>query len=548
MKAIAYLIVAGLVTGCNASSQSEPSVPAPAREPATVAKPEGAPALRLTGVRGATAADTVVAVSDPHAKHATFGLECETCHAGGGGCFEFAPVTFGPVMTTVGGVMEKTATTTTCTVSCHGPNPIAWDAGSLSCTDCHTGLFVANAASSHVLSPFDPVTARGECEGCHAMNSHGSGVATLTTGEGVRVSATDPAQIDEFCASCHDGSGRLLGDRVPPPVIAFWNPSGDPHGVAGTTPKLGCTRCHSAHASPQSWLIAATIDGTSTTAMGLQPNGVGAEATCVACHPAPRHQASGCLTQCHDPHGLGLTIGHSPSAPPVPNTYGCFYCHGHDGIQHFRSPANTCNHCHSNSMWWINGRPTESVPPIITGPSVASGLTTATVTWTTNEGGDSWAAYALGSSVQWAGSAREDSSHSVALSGLQTGKAYQVAVRSADAFENASTSQWFTYTAGGPGVAMLFDRTDLSVTTTAASVVLTWRAVTSPSALALTYVIEVDDSTAFDSLVATKTLSSGTRTSVTLPSGATYYWRVRVRDTQGWESISASDAFKVTKL
>jgi hypothetical protein len=41
---------------------------------------------------------------------------------------------------------------------------------------------------------------------------------------------------------------------------------------------------------------------------------------------------------------------------------------------------------------------------------------------------------------------------------------------------------------------------------------------------------------------------TGTSTSFVLPSGATYFWRVRARDSRPYEAISVVDTFTVTKL
>lgn len=531
MTRVASLILAiGLVAGCNASAPPAAAPRAPAR------------------ARAEAVTLAVCTATGAHAKHATIGLACSACHERGG-LYQFAPVTLGGGMTTVGGAIQQTETSTTCTVACHGTSTISWDQGPLSCTGCHADVVMADAASSHVADGQDPVAGRVECQACHLMDSHGSGVVVLATADGARVLVPGSGQpeLDQFCASCHDGAGKLVGDRAPPAINDYWSTAGDPHGMAGTTAALACTGCHAAHASLQARLIAPTINGTPTSTTTIAPNGVGAEGTCVTCHTTlPRHSASGCLVECHS-HS-GALVGHSVSGTPVPSTYGCFYCHGHGAIEHFQPPSG-CKHCHGNSGWRISSKPTEAIAPIIiVGPSVAPGTTAATVTWTTNELADNWVAYAVGDAVKWTGSSLDVTSHSVQLTGLLVGTAYRMAVRSADIFDNAIVSPWVTYTAGGPSVPMLVDESNVDVAATSTAVELVWGAVTNPSALPITYVVEVDDGPAFDSLVATASVANATRTTFTLASGATFYWRVRARDTRPYESVSAVDAFTVNKL
>jgi hypothetical protein len=527
------LAVSFLVSGCDGSTSTLPASSATAVKAVTRARLETEP--------------TACTPTGAHAQHATLGVPCSACH-GAGGKYVFAPITLGGGMTTEGGTMQQTDTTTNCTVACHGTAPIAWNHGPISCTGCHAGIVVAGAMSSHVANAEDPVAGRAECQGCHLMDSHGSGTVVLATADGTRVAGPGQPEVEAFCASCHDGAGKLIGDRAPPPILAFWTTAGDPHGVAGTTASLGCTTCHSAHSSTQAWLIAPVIDGTPTTMTTMAPNGVGAEGTCVTCHSTlPRHSASGCLVECHSPHGTGALVGHSVTGAPVPDDYSCFYCHGHSAIKQIRLP-NTCNHCHSNSSWWISGRATEAVAPIFTlGPSVTAGTTTATVAWSTSEASDHWVAAAVGTNVTWTGAATKAVSHSVALTGLVVGTSYRLSARSADFFLNTSTSQWFTYTAGGPGVPRLTDEPNVSTGGTSLTVQLVWAAVTNPGALPITYVVEVDDGPAFDSVVATASVT-GTNTTFVLPSGATYWWRVRARDSRPYEAISVVDTFTVTKL
>lgn len=181
------------------------------------------------GTRSQAASAVVVAAvcdgSGPHAKHASAGFACVTCHPGGG-LLGFSDVTFPGGTRTAGGTVVFDGPATTCTVGCHGPlgaEPlaVAWNHGPLACVDCHRTLAPGGSLSSH---PLGSVPQSISCDGCHDLSRHTSGQVVLLYGTG------------DACVACHSGQGQTLGDRTPPLLVGWGDAArGDFHGARGGT-------------------------------------------------------------------------------------------------------------------------------------------------------------------------------------------------------------------------------------------------------------------------------------------------------------------------
>ncbi|HEX9031742.1 MAG TPA: fibronectin type III domain-containing protein [Streptosporangiaceae bacterium] len=192
------------------------------RAPARVEAASGAIAVAATG--------GVCTPTDAHGKHASLGFGCETCHQSGGSCgFGFATVAFPGGTTSAGGTITLDGAATTCQVGCHSafggaPTTVAWNAGPLPCTSCHTSVMKQGAvASSHLVAGVDSAT----CLACHDTSRHTSGQVLLVNGG---------ATVDATCAGCHSGQGQTLGGFTPPLLVGWSDTvSGDFHG-----PRTAC--------------------------------------------------------------------------------------------------------------------------------------------------------------------------------------------------------------------------------------------------------------------------------------------------------------------
>jgi predicted CXXCH cytochrome family protein len=214
LAALIATIVVSATSGCASES--------PELDAAFVAT-EAAPLSVLTS-SASTASDA--SGEDAHGRHAAAGIGCAACHACAG-VFAFGSVTYPGGATTADGSMTRADGTTTCTVACHfplgaEPRPVAWNAGALQCTSCHTNVTVDASApirSSHLV---DDAASSQTCESCHDQSQHLSGQVRLRT---------DAGTIATGCVECHDGDGQALGGRTPPLLVGWSDTvSGDFHG------------------------------------------------------------------------------------------------------------------------------------------------------------------------------------------------------------------------------------------------------------------------------------------------------------------------------
>jgi hypothetical protein len=187
---------------------------------------EGAGTARAAAVATTAAAPILACVpTDAHAKHATAGIGCNACHVCGGQ-LGFDVVSFPGGTSTTGMTAVPNGSATTCSGGCHAPlgaspQPVAWNAGPLPCTSCHTNVLppAGPVVSSHV-SGGDSTA----CAGCHDLSQHTSG-AVRFVGGGAGTS----------CVACHGGQGQTLAGQTPPLLVGWSDPAGDFHG-----PRTAC--------------------------------------------------------------------------------------------------------------------------------------------------------------------------------------------------------------------------------------------------------------------------------------------------------------------
>lgn len=167
-----------------------------------------------------------------HDKHAALGIGCVTCHACGGQ-LGFTAVTYPRGATTADGTITYAGASTTCSVGCHSPigaspHAVAWNAGPLQCTDCHTNVVTLGPGAARSSHPISGSITSATCQSCHDTSQHTSGQVRIFSDDGTSETGT--------CAGCHAGQGETLAGRTPPLLVGWSDTaSGDFHGErAGT--------------------------------------------------------------------------------------------------------------------------------------------------------------------------------------------------------------------------------------------------------------------------------------------------------------------------
>jgi hypothetical protein len=530
---------------------------------------------------------------------------CTTCHPCGG-TYGFSAATSEWVNKSTDSITLGTSTTpTTCTVTCHSGNAVAWNAGPLACSACHDSATGSgqDVVSAHVSN------GAGTCAGCHLPG--GSTGSPHPTGPVATVdypadgSTAPPATIDALCEGCHDGRGRTLPPAVltgstPPRFEGFSSTAPDWHGdragagYCGTNPdgstpvlpcptlvtpyyrgqpRLPCMTCHDQHTSSNPFLLAGTINGAIIAPLTIDRSGRNAAMVCSACHAGNRH--AGCTLACHfhgtDTRPEGYWQVHT--ADPVANDRPCFYCHGHEGIVMARNPVDTasgiCAHCHAGvASPGANAVPDpESVPPYIAAPTGSGSVPTVTVTdtaaqiaWTTNEAATSYVEWGTASLDTVAGDRALATDHAVQITGLAPFTTYSYRVRSSDLMRNVALTGVQTFTtlaAGGPAAPTPVPVADVFAGGDLVSVSLRWNAVAGAN---VTYRVALDDDPVFDEvgdatqrnyegLVATTLdCSGGASPCAPLSNDRTYSWRVQAVSNGVSSPWSSVDSFRLVKL
>ncbi|MDH7481598.1 MAG: family 10 glycosylhydrolase [Armatimonadota bacterium] len=114
--------------------------------------------------------------------------------------------------------------------------------------------------------------------------------------------------------------------------------------------------------------------------------------------------------------------------------------------------SSTTRYVVADGMRFYSATATDTTPPTISNVSASPGVTTATITWTTNEPSTSQVEYGLTTSYgnQTPKDTNLVTSHSVLISGLSPTTLYHYRVKSADASNNEAVSSDYTFTTTAP--------------------------------------------------------------------------------------------------
>ncbi len=191
-------------------------------------------------------------------------------------------------------------------------------------------------------------------------------------------------------------------------------------------------------------------------------------------------------------------------------------------------------------------------PPALVGAlSVEVTATTATIGWATNEPATTQVLYGTGASYGSLYSSETPTlEHSATITGLAPGTTYHYAARCTDRCLNVMTTPDATFTtlADEPiSPPEIVDELD-AVSAGPFDVELVWYAVDAPGGGPAEYEVQVAADELFESVIHGSDWIPATSWSVMVDTAATYFWRVRARDS-GDPSVvsawSATDAFSV---
>lgn len=273
-------------------------------------------------------------------------------------------------------------------------------------------------------------------------------------------------------------------------------------------------------------LATATATGESTTGWQTvsfaSPVNVAAGTAYVVSYLAPQARYSSTA------YGLSAVVDAAP-LHTVPNGGRFLYGGGF--------PANV-----SSANYWVDPvldtspAPEDTTAPAISGVSVATSGSTATITWTTDEPASTVVTYGTTSALGSTATGSDGTtSHSVTITGLSSATSYYYRVSSTDAAGNTATSP---ASPAAPGTFTAADTTAPVVSAVAVSGTGTTRTVTWVTDKPATSVLAYGTTT---SLGTTATGATGTTHSVSvsgLTNGATYYYRVTSVDAAGNSTTS----------
>jgi hypothetical protein len=190
------------------------------------------------------------------------------------------------------------------------------------------------------------------------------------------------------------------------------------------------------------------------------------------------------------------------------------------------------------------GNPSDFANPVISSVATSSlGVSSVTITWTTDEVSDTNVLYSTDESYgSTQGTSGYSTSHSVKLVGLTAETTYNFKARSIDASGNSSLSSAYSFTtsagdSSGPSISDIS-----SGNITASEATITWTTDEDASSF-----VEYSTEDGFSSGTIFGDSSLATSHSITLPkvlsSFTNYYFKVRSTDSQGNETVSSQGSF-----
>lgn len=301
----------------------------------------------------------------------TLCLKCHGDHAPGRSQHPVSGTIDPTILATIRSLKGETSHGLTC-LSCHSPHKAASGTllrtpndGTQACQTCHADKAAAMAGVGH---------GGRFCEDCHGMHTPPSHL-----GRG----PVSPDPADQYCLDCHDDGGKIKQIN-PKGGHPMWVPFTAAMIETGHVGTVGCTDCHTPHASGNKLLIKktvidtclschpekATLPGTKHDAAVVNVNGE--TRTCLSCHaihgngsrPAPPtgvNPASAFCLSCHDgrttarkvgpyrhPTGVLLTTSGLPARYSGPIPY-----FGPDGKRTTNRETGeiTCQTCHDPHTW-----------------------------------------------------------------------------------------------------------------------------------------------------------------------------------------------------
>ncbi|GEJ57084.1 CxxxxCH/CxxCH domain c-type cytochrome [Anaeromyxobacter diazotrophicus] len=276
-----------------------------------------------------------------HAKHDASGIACAVCHPCGG-VLAFNGYTYTGGTSATGTLTPGSGTTpTTCGVGCHSPlgapaHTVAWNQGTLNCTDCHT--LTALPATHPALGIANPT--RDDCQICHDVTKHTQGTVKFISHATSWMDQADPGfhafSADKSLATCQACHGQDLKGGSVGVACGQCHDQALPAGV--TTWSQNCVMCHGGTdnqtgAPPRAtWGQASDPVRVGAHSAHLAPTAISPGFGCVVCHVKPADAfAAGHIDGPTATVTFGGTaVGDTPPAAwnrAAPTCSGT-YCHG----------------------------------------------------------------------------------------------------------------------------------------------------------------------------------------------------------------------------
>lgn len=191
-----------------------------------------------------------------------------------------------------------------------------------------------------------------------------------------------------------------------------------------------------------------------------------------------------------------------------------------------------------------DGAVSDTTGPVISSVASSTTATTATITWTTDEGATSTVNY--GTSVSYgtaSSSASSVTSHTYNLSGLSAGTTYHFQIVVTDAASNTTTSSDYTFTTATPDVTAP-TLSSIASSTTTSTATITWTTNENASST-----VRYGATSSYGSASTTPAYQTSQSITITgLTAATTYHFRVESSDSSGNLATSSDYTFTTSAV